>query len=177
MKAQQQWLMITGGDKAKEYPDQQVTDHERVGDRTIIYPYGVYCNLPNEVILKSLCESSAVPMTIKRPDDLARGEVAFFHPVTNSRVVMRNNGDVDIYGANVNTFCNNANVSASEDINMTAENIALRANNSITLEAPNANGNGDFAFNGALTSNGKNISDSHTHGGVDTGGGSTTGVN
>jgi hypothetical protein len=44
------------------------------------------------------------------------------------------------------------------------------------ITAPTTAINSDIAMTGALTSNGKNISNTHTHSGVQTGGGNTGGV-
>lgn len=90
------WGRITGKDKRLKYPDQQASMLGRVGDHTIVFPYGLYCDLPDDVLLKSIADGVAISVTVVRPDDADRGEPVFFHPVTGSRVIMRNNGDVDV---------------------------------------------------------------------------------
>lgn len=95
----QLWGKITGKDKGLKYPDQQASFISRVGDHTIIFPYGLYCDLPDDVLLKAIDEGSAISVTVARPSDAATGEPVVFHPVTNSRVIMRNNGDIDVYSS------------------------------------------------------------------------------
>ena len=98
----QLWGKITGKDKGLKYPDQQASFISRVGDHTIIFPYGLYCDLPDDVLLKAIDEGSAISVTVARPSDTATGEPVLFHPVSGSRVIMRNNGDVDMFATNVN---------------------------------------------------------------------------
>ena len=87
------WGRITGADKEKALPDQQASVLGRLGDYIIIYPYGMYCDLPNDVWLNILGKGQAIPMTSSRPDS-ARGEPVYFHPVTGAKVHFKNNGDI-----------------------------------------------------------------------------------
>lgn len=113
------WGRITGKDKRLKYPDQQASMLGRVGDHTIVFPYGLYCDLPDDVLLKSIADGVAISVTVARPDDAARGEPVFFHPVTGTRVIMRNNGDLDgIVDGNINATCKTANVTATESVNI-----------------------------------------------------------
>lgn len=106
----QLWARITGADKDKAFPDQQASALGRLGDYTIIYPYGLYCNLPDDAWLSIVDKGKAISMTTLRPSDVERGEPVFFHPETNTRIIARNNGDLDIYTedslGNVNIYGN-----------------------------------------------------------------------
>lgn len=89
------WGRITGADKKKQFPDQQSSFLGRVGDYIIIYPYGLYCDLPDSVMLRGVGENAAIPVTVSRPA-ASRGEVILFNPVTGAKIVMNNTGGVDI---------------------------------------------------------------------------------
>lgn len=105
------WGRITGADKKRQFPDQQASFLGRLGDYTIIYPYGVYCDLPDNVLLKEIAPGVAVPVTVDRPDELENGEPVFFHPVTNTRIIARNDSTLAIYSdAAVNIFAPQTNL-------------------------------------------------------------------
>jgi len=90
------WGRITGADKKLTVPDQQASFLGRIGDYTVVFPYGLYANLPDGVLLKEIAPGVAVPVTVKRPSDTERGEPVFFHPGTNARIIMRNSGDIEL---------------------------------------------------------------------------------
>lgn len=200
------WGRITGKDKRKKYPDQQGVFLGRVGDYAIVSPYGLYGDLPADTLLLEIKPGVAIPVTVKRPSDTAQGEPTFFHPSTNTRIIARNNGDLDVicdYGTagNVNVTCVNANVTASEDVTVTANNITATATANATVNAADMTANvsggtiincptnevtgnveigGNLSVTGnietaaaltvagsstlaGVTSNGKNVGDTHVH--------------
>ena len=113
------WARITGKDKGKTFPNQQTSALGRVGNDNIIFPYGLYCDLPDEARVRTLGNGYSIPSTVKRPDDLNRGEPVFFHPETNTRIIARNDGSLDIEtgggeSAPVNIICTQANITAAE---------------------------------------------------------------
>lgn len=119
------WGRITGKDKRKKYPDQQAVFLGRVGDYTVVFPYGLYADLPADTLLLEIKPGVAIPVTVKRPGDTEQAEPTFFHPATNTRIIARNNGDLDILTddttpGDVNIQTVNANITASGDINATA---------------------------------------------------------
>ena len=118
------WAKITGADKKAPMPKQQVVSLGRVGDYTVIFPYGMSADLPNDVLLRVIAPGIAIPVTTTRPSDAERGEPVFFHPTTNTRIIARANGDLDIdtidASGNVNVNCVDANVNASGDVGITA---------------------------------------------------------
>lgn len=96
----------------------------RVGDYTIVFPYGHYADLPADTLLLELKPGVAIPVTVKRPGDTEQDEPTFFHPVTNTRIICRNNGDLDILtddttAGDVNIQTVNANITTSGDVNAT----------------------------------------------------------
>ena len=118
------WGRITGKDKRKQYPDQQAVFLGRVGDYTILSGYGVYADLPPDTLLLEIRPGVAIPVTVTRPDDTAQGEPVFFHPATGTRIIPRNNGDLDITcddgaAGNLNIQAVNVNLIASEDVSAT----------------------------------------------------------
>ncbi len=118
------WARITGADKGDQFPNQQISMMGRIGDFIIIHPYGLYADLPNDVALQGIANGRVIPVTTTRPSDVARGEPVFFHPATNTRIIARANGDLDIdtvdASGNVNVNCVDANVNASGDVGITA---------------------------------------------------------
>ena len=107
------WGRITGADKQKAMPDQQASILGRLGDYIVIYPYGMYCNLPDDVWLKSIGKDAVLPVTSSRPTT-ERGEIVLFHPVTGAKIYLKKNGDIDaVSPGDINATCKNANITAS----------------------------------------------------------------
>lgn len=163
------WGLITGADKKQKYPDQQAKFLGRVGNFTIIYPYGSHCDLPSNTLIKQVAEDAAMSVTIDRPDGIDQGEPVFFHPVKMGYVVFRNNGDIEVFTeSDVNVQCNNLNVIATT-VNIQCNNLNAIATTAVNITAPitTINGNltvtGDTALAANVTSNGEDISDTHVH--------------
>lgn len=166
---------------ATQFPIQQVEYLEKAGDSFVVLPYGVHANIPEDFLglLLSAQEQNrfVMPLSSKeRIHPVESGEVVFFHPVTKSKIHFKNNGDIDIETeADINVICANANITASEDINAICDNINVTAATKATVTAPesefvgNVTISGDLTVTGAttlsdeVTSNGKDISDTHTH--------------
>lgn len=137
------WGRITGADKGLKVPNQQVSSLGRLSDPAILSPYGVYANLPAGTLLKEIASNVFVSVTEGRPSDTEQGEPVFFHPATNTRIIARNNGDLDIStidaGGNVNIETVNANITASD---------------SVTVDTPDTTFTGDVQIDGALNVDG-----------------------
>jgi len=129
------WGKITGADKKAPLPKQQGVSLGRVGDFTIIFPYGMSADLPNDTILRVIAPGVAMPVTTTRPSDAERSEPVFFHPATNARFIARNSGDLEMVPAD------GRKVLISGDFEVT----------------------GSTALSATVTSNGKDISDTHGH--------------
>lgn len=139
---------ITGADKSEggNLPLQQVSSMGRVGDATIVHPYGLYADLPNNTLVYMIAPGVAVPCNIQNPDDSERGEPVFFHPTTKTRIIARNNGDLDIVvgagGGNVNITCVDANITASGSATIDTPETTITGNLQV---------DGDFNCDGAAS--------------------------
>jgi hypothetical protein len=91
------WGKITGKDERKQQPRQQASFLGRVGDYNLVFPYGLYGDLPANTLLQEIAPGVAIPVTVKRPSDTEQGEPVFFHPATNTRIIARNSGDLDVF--------------------------------------------------------------------------------
>ena len=109
------WGQITGGDAGKAFPQQQGKALDRVGDMFVASPYGLYSNLPDGQLFKVIDEDGRVVLglTVERPDGIEQGEVVVFHPGTDTKIHLKNNGDIDIESAKVN-------ITASDSVNIDA---------------------------------------------------------
>lgn len=136
------WAKITGADKKLMVQDQQGVALGRVGDYTIIFPYGVSTDLPNNAMLRVIAPGIAMPWNIDRPSDGARGEPMFFHPSTNTRIIVRNNGDLDIIAEQVE--------GANGNINITCNEANITATDSVTFDAPEGTFTGNLSIDGDL---------------------------
>lgn len=140
---------------ANQFPVQQVEYLGKPVDVVVVMPYGSHANIPENFLGLLLQISNqeqnrvVIPTSPKeRPHPIESGEVIYFHPVTGSKIHLKNNGDVDITAPNIN-FIGNVTISG----NLTVD--------------------GDTALGANVTSNGVNISDTHVHGGVTAGGANT----
>lgn len=170
------WGKITGADKKLTVQDQQAVALGRVGDYTIVFPYGISTDLPNDAMLRVIAPGIAIPWNIDRPSDGATGETMFFHPSTNTRIIARNNGDLDIIveqvegaNGNINITCNQANVTAVDSVNITCDKADITATTSVDITAPLTKITGDLQVTGVTTLgtsvsiNGKDIGETHSH--------------
>lgn len=165
------WAKITKKDIKKKFPMQECLSVGQPVELTIVFPYGLYCDLPNNALVKKICEKSAVPFTIDRPDDLQTGEPSYFHPLTNTRIVCRNNGDLEITTddgnstGNVIINCLEAQINASTSVTIDTPQTNITGN--VQIDG-NLNVDGATSLSSTVTSNGKDISDTHTHAGSPT---------
>lgn len=129
------WGRITGKDAKKQFPQQQASVLGRVGDYVVIFPYGYYADLPEDALLRMIEPGVAISATVGRPDDTGRGEPVFFHPSTNTRVILRNDGNLEINMADQQKMIVNGDLEV----------------------------NGDADFYGSVKANDKVIDDTHGH--------------
>ena len=134
------WARITGKDKGETFPNQQTSALGRIGNDNIIFPYGLYCDLPDGSRTRTLGNGYSISSTVKRPDDLSRGEPVFFHPETNTRIIPRADGSLDIETGSGGT--------APVNINCTQANIT--ASSSVTVDTPAATFTGNVQIDGNL---------------------------
>lgn len=145
------WARITGADKGKRTPNQQAVVLGAPADFSIVNPYGLYCDAPSGTLSVQLKDDALLCVTQTRPQDLARGEPAFFHPATNTRVVARANGDLDVL---VGNGSGNVNVISPAAVNVQCATATLEASDSVTVTARTATVNAETTINGATTING-----------------------
>lgn len=171
----------------RDFPVQQVEYLDKAANCEIITPYGVHANLPanDEVLLTMWAvagqEDYRVGMgyTPKlRPKDLPVGEVVFYHPLSQSKMQYKNNGDIeiDVIGENGSFL-----ITVKKDLKITvAGDVTFDVTGTSTVNVPTTNWTGDINLTGNLdvsgnttlgatvTSNGKDISDTHKHAGSPT---------
>lgn len=106
------YASITGpANNADRFPVQQMTYKGKEVNVYQHFPFGVYANCSDKNSLGLLFAvegDSEVRAAIcgtpeNRPRDLEQGEVAFYHPATNSHFKFRNNGNIDISVEDGNT--------------------------------------------------------------------------
>lgn len=115
-----------------DHPKQQVEYNGKVADAVIIFPYGMYANMPADVLAVKLAVNSDAENRVvigcappNRPN-LAAGEVAIYHPDTGDMIKISSAG---------------ITITASK-VTVEAPEIMLDGNVSIT---------GDAAIDGNLT--------------------------
>lgn len=180
------WARITAaGSDTGAFPVQQVTYHGKAGDCLMIFPYGHHANLtPDSLVAMFAVEGDAdnragIGWTPKTRPELKAGEVAIYHPPTGTIIKFNEQGGINVNAvAPITVDAPEVTVTAP-DITMNSTNHTINTTN-YALNCTNGTGNmgaGSFDFTGDLTSNGKDISDTHTHGDVEPGAGNTGTVN
>ena len=146
------WGQITGGDAEKTFPQQQGKSLSRVSDWFSAQPYGLYANLPDGQLFKIIDPEGRVIMgvTVERPSGIEQGEVTLHHPGTGARIHLKNDNDIDII--------------TPGNINITAIKTTVNGNFEVT---------GETDLSATVRSNSVNISDTHQHSGVQSGGSNT----
>ena len=124
------WARITkASTDDKQFPVQQMEYLGKVADGIIVFPYGVHANVPADSLALMFAvegnpeNRAAIAWTPKDRPTLKDGEVAFYHPPTDAFIIWKQNGDLDIETGNggtgnVNINCKQANVTASESVNV-----------------------------------------------------------
>ena len=154
-----------------QFPSQQMEYLGKVADGVTVFPYGFHANVTADVLalmfsVQGLPENRlAMPFNTKKRPKLAAGEVAFFHPPTDAFIIWRANGDLDIETGNsgtgnINITCKQANVTASESVTFDTPEATFTGN--VTIDA-DLDVTGATTLSATVTSNGKDISDTHTH--------------
>lgn len=163
--------VVTGGaDNTKNFAVQQVAFASSVSDCEMLFPYGMYANATSPEKADSLVAMFAIEgieeqklgipyAPLKRPKDLEQGEVAFYHPDTNSFIKFRNNGDLEIESGgggkgNIIINCNDLTANVTNDATITtggkckldaAGDVDIDAAGNITLDATLIQNNGTIA--------------------------------
>lgn len=166
-------VITKAGNDDTARPIQQVEYLGKTSDAEIIFPYGHHANLPENsllVMFPVLDQSSNQVALGGLPDERIQvdaGEVVFFHPLTKAKIHFKADGNIEID-------------SLEKDVQITCKSAIIEASASVDITTPTTNINGDLNVSGAtalsatVTSNGKDISDTHTHDQPPTPGGSGT---
>lgn len=153
------WIRIIkpGVDDPSKFHVQQIGYMGKVADAFMIFPYGLHGNVPENAlgIMFSIQGNpnnrGVIAWVPKGRPQLASGEVAFYHPPTDAFMIWRENGDLDIETGNNGTGKINI---TSDEVTITAPLVTIDGDLTVT---------GDTALGSIVTSNGGNISETHTH--------------
>lgn len=138
----------------QQFPAQQIEYLGKVADAFVILPYGMHANIPPEflgILMKMSGQEQnrvVLPLSPKqRPKNLAPGDLVFYSPITGEKIVFAAAGGVTISAPNGITIVGDTTFQ---------NNVTINGNLTVT----------GSTILGAVTSNGKDISDAHTHSGV-----------
>ncbi len=188
IKNQIKWVVVTkdGEDDPTNFHIQQIEYLGKNADTLMIEPYGLHGNVPPGAfgamfsIQGNPDNRGVIAWTPKERRHLESGEVSFYHPPTDAFITWKANGDLDIETGNNGTA--QINIKAG-DINIESGNITIEGGDiditadDVLITSPLTTIDGDLTVTGSttlgstVTSDGTDISDSHTHPqGVDSGG-------
>jgi len=173
------WAVTEAGDDSGEYQTQQVSYLRRSGRSASAYPYGYTALAPADVlsVLMSISGKSdaRAHMPISGPirKKVKEGENAMWHE-SGSYIHFKNDGDIEIHAAKNLVFdtVGASITTAGSYISSTAESATLTESPFNYWTGP-LQATGNVTFGATVTSGGKDISNTHTHSGVQTGGGNT----
>lgn len=138
-----------------EVPVQNYTYLGKKGDGMSAFPYGFDANVPADTIAILLANEAnaenrlAIPMSpFQWKKDLLSGEVVLYHPPTSTEI----------------RFLTDASIRVTAPEVVFTGNVTIQGDLTVV---------GETALGSVVTSGVKNISDTHTHGGVQSGGSST----
>jgi len=152
------WAKITkAGDNVAQWFTQQITYRGKVSRCLVVYPYGYHANAKpdNESFVLMMhvngnaADKAGIPFNPFVRPDLAEGEVAIYQPGSDTLIKFLADGaGIEIVNSTkVNITCPEVEMSGN-----------LIVNGNIDVE-------GDTTLSSTVTSNGKDISDTHTHAG------------
>ena len=151
------WARITkSGKDDKQFPVQQMEYSGKVADGAMVSPYGYHGNVPPDTLALMVAiqgnadNRAAIGVLAKNRPQLAAGEVAFYHPTSQSWVIWREGGKLEVQSE--------GDVSAAVGGALTAT-----VEGPTTLTTPLLTLNGDLAVNGSMTNNGFDVGYTHGH--------------
>lgn len=162
-----------GGKDDLDVPIQQVSYLGKTADVEIITPYGVHANLPtnNDVLMTMWSVAGQEDFRVGmgytpklRPKETPVGEVIFYHPLTQSRVQFKNNGDIEIDSTGDNgstiitikkdlsiTVLGDTTINTTGDTTVTTDgNAVIDVTGTATVDCPTTNWTGDINLTGNL---------------------------
>ena len=172
------WATITRpGPDNEQFATQQVAHRGKLSKPIMLFPYGYHANLqPGSLglLFAAGCheeDRAFIGWTPKDRPKLAPGEVAFYHPDSDSFVIWRNGGnlDIDVTDSTTVNIANNATITAGGDVDLTCTNATVNATTvtisatTVQVDATTFTVNANSVFNGTMTNNGKDVGDTHGH--------------
>lgn len=137
----------------KQFTAQQMEYLDKAADGITVFPYGMHANVPADFLALMFSVQGnpdnrfATPFNTKKRPTLASGEVAFFHPLLPDLIIkLQANGKMLVKSAvSVDVDAPEATFSG---------NVTIDGNLTVT---------GTSTLGATVTSNGKDISDTHGH--------------
>lgn len=165
-------VSLSGSDD-KTFPVAQIQAYGQAADALVIWPYGMHGSLP--------VDSYAISFSINgqqefrgiigyKPDlrkkNLKSGEVIFGNFMVGSTVFFDEDGNITIECENdkIINIKGDANITVEGTVTITAPTVIIDGNLQV---------NGETSLGEVVTSDGTNISNTHKHSGVSTGGSNT----
>ncbi len=143
--------------KTDVFPKQLVDYQGASSETNILFPYGMYGNVSNDVLALMFFYGGnsenriAIPGSFQVRPDLEQGEIAIFRPDGDAIIKFANSGNIEITTtADVTVNCANATVTASEDITASCVNATLTATTAATVDAPTITLDGNVTVTGTL---------------------------
>jgi len=123
------------GTDDKDIRRQQISYNGAPKDAEIWAPYGMSYNLPPDSVCLYAQVGGDSGNLVVLPDrsqdrvkDLKEGEVAFFNPLTKTRTIYRQNGDMEIVTeSNEEGEGGDLNLTVANDVNLKAKNVNIDA--------------------------------------------------
>lgn len=148
---------FTGGTSGK-YQTQLVGYLGRKVKSVSLFPFGFAANVPPDNLSLALAVQDSpdnrahIPLDSKTWPELAEGETAFYHPASDSFVIWREGGNLEIMAAGAVdiTSSGNVTVTTEADATVNAANITATATTAATVTAPAIALNGAVTISGAL---------------------------
>lgn len=139
--------IIKAGSDTEQFAVQQMEYLGKIADGVIVFPYGVHANLPPDTLALMMSvqgnpdNRAAIGWTPKKRPLLKSGEVAFYHPLLPDLIIhLKEDGKML--------------VKSGVQIDVVAPEVVITGNLTVT---------GTTTLGATVTSNGKDISDTHTH--------------
>lgn len=154
------WVRVIkpGEDDPTKFHVQKIEYMGKVSDAFMVEPYGIHANIPENAfgvmftVQGNQDNRGVIAWVPKGRPKLEGGEVAFYHPPTDAFIIWRASGDLDIETGS----------SGTGKININATLTTINGDLTVT---------GDTTLAAVVTSEGTDISNTHTHDQPDDGGG------
>lgn len=163
------------------FPSCQVTAYDVAADVIVLWPYGMHGGPPVNSYAISFAfngEQENRAVMVYRPDlrpknkkpgevefgNFVHGSTIFFDDDKNIVVNCENDQIVTIKGASIINVTGDADITVGGEVNLTTSKLTVDGDLEVT---------GDTTLGATVTSNGKDISDTHIHSGVTTGPGTS----